>query len=59
MNPEVLVRGHLAAGWLVALAPEGAETPLAFQWNRLLGAALLPLRRAMLAAACGVPAPPA
>lgn len=54
LNPEPLVADHLAAGRLVTLSPEPLDTPLSFQWNRLLGAALAPLRAAIRQAAARV-----
>lgn len=52
MNPEVLVREHLAAGRLLALIP-GAPFDVALTWqvSRLTAGALLPLTRAIRAAA--------
>lgn len=48
MNPELLVRPHIAAGNLVPLIPGAAyDTPLYWQSSRLLGEALAPLTRAV------------
>lgn len=55
MNPEPLVRDHLAAGRLVALAPERVlEVALHWQWLRRAGAGLAPLTRRIRAAAAAV-----
>lgn len=52
MNPEILVRRALADGRLVALASDRPlDTPLYWQWNRMIGAALAPLTQAVRAAA--------
>ena len=52
MNPEALVTGHIAAGRLVDLDP-GLPLDVALHWQfaRLTAAALVPLTRAMRAAA--------
>jgi LysR family transcriptional regulator (chromosome initiation inhibitor) len=47
MNPEVLVRDHIAQGRLVALSPRPLDTPLSFQWTRRLAGPLSPLRAAV------------
>jgi LysR family transcriptional regulator (chromosome initiation inhibitor) len=48
MNPAALVDGHLAAGRLVALAPEmPLDTPLVWQANRIGRATLAPLTAAV------------
>lgn len=57
--PEPLVAGHLVAGRLVRLTPEPLDTALSFQWNRLLGEALAPLRAAIGQAAARVLVAPA
>ncbi|MFV0359629.1 LysR family transcriptional regulator ArgP [Tropicimonas sp.] len=52
MNPEVLVRAHLATGRLVALDPAlPLDTPLYWQSSRATRAALTPLTRAVREAA--------
>lgn len=51
MNPEVLVREHLASGALVALGPAPVDVPLHWQSQRRLKAQLAPLGRAIRAAA--------
>ena len=52
MNPECLVRDHIAAGRLVALVPDRPlDVPLAWQWSRLIGDALAPVTAAVRAAA--------
>jgi LysR family transcriptional regulator (chromosome initiation inhibitor) len=52
MNPEPLVRDHLAAGRLVALVPEvPLDTPLVWQASRIGRAALAPLTAAVRRAA--------
>ncbi|WP_126976114.1 ArgP/LysG family DNA-binding transcriptional regulator [Frigidibacter oleivorans] len=52
MNPESLVRPHLAAGRLVELQPgRPLDTPLYWQWARLAAPALAPLTAAIRAAA--------
>lgn len=52
MNPEPLVRDHIAAGRLVPLLEDRLfETPLYWQSSRLLGDALSPLTRALRRAA--------
>lgn len=48
MNPEPLVRRHLAAGTLVALAPHAPlDTPLFWQVSRIMAPALAPLSAAI------------
>lgn len=47
MNPEPLVAEDIAAGRLVAIAPETMETPLYWQVSRLSAPALAPLTRAI------------
>lgn len=48
MNPEILVREHIASGQLVPLLPDATyDTPLFWQCSRLLGEALAPLTRAL------------
>jgi LysR family transcriptional regulator (chromosome initiation inhibitor) len=54
MNPEVLVRDHIAQGRLVALSPRPLDTPLSFQWTRRLAGPLSPLRAAVRQAAARV-----
>ncbi len=55
MNPDQLTAPHLASGALVELAPGTAlDVPLYWQFNRLTGAALAPLTRALKAAAKGL-----
>ena len=52
MNPEPLVRHHLEAGRLVAVAPDAAlDTPLYWQVSRIMAQALSPLTVAIKAAA--------
>lgn len=52
MNPEPLVRSHLASGALVPLIPDTTyDTPLFWQSSRLLAPALTPLTKAVRAAA--------
>jgi LysR family transcriptional regulator (chromosome initiation inhibitor) len=52
MNPEPLVRGHIAAGYLVALAPEyPLDTPLYWQVSRIVAQAIAPVTQAIRAAA--------
>lgn len=52
MNPEPLVRSHLASGALVPLIPDTTyDTPLFWQSSRLLAPALAPLTKAVRAAA--------
>ena len=51
MNPEALVRGHLASGALVALGPAPIDVPLHWQSQCRLKAQLDPLGRAIKAAA--------
>ncbi|SHK06134.1 LysR family transcriptional regulator, chromosome initiation inhibitor [Shimia gijangensis] len=52
MNPELLVRSHIASGALVPLLPHaGFDTPLFWQSARLLGDALEPLTRSVQRAA--------
>lgn len=52
MNPEPLVRQHLAAGRLVVLGPDASlEVPLCWQFSRVTKAALAPLTAAVRAAA--------
>ena len=52
MNPEILVRDHLAEGRLVALDPHRTlDTPLFWQSARAARTALAPLRRAIQASA--------
>ena len=51
MNPEPLVRDHIAAGRLVPLLPDAArDVALFWQTSRLLAPALAPLTRAVRAA---------
>jgi LysR family transcriptional regulator (chromosome initiation inhibitor) len=55
MNPEVLVRGHIAAGRLCEMIPGRAlDVPLYWQYTRQASGILQPLTRAMrrAAAAC-------
>lgn len=55
MNPEPLVRGHLATGQLVTLCPgQPLDVALYWQASRLAGDALAPLTRSVRAAAAGV-----
>jgi LysR family transcriptional regulator, chromosome initiation inhibitor len=54
MNPEPLVRDHLAAGRLVALTPDPLDTPLYWQAARLTARALAPLTAAIRRAAADV-----
>ncbi len=54
MNPEPLVREHLAAGRLVRLGSAPLDTPLAWQWQRALGSALAALTAAVRRAAAAV-----
>jgi LysR family transcriptional regulator (chromosome initiation inhibitor) len=54
MNPEPLVRDHIAQGRLVALSPRPLDTPLSFQWTRRLAGPLAPLRAAIRQAAARV-----
>ena len=50
MNPEALVRPHLATGALVELAPGSAlDVPLHWQFTRLAAPALAPLTRSIRA----------
>ena len=52
MTPEPLVRGHIAAGRLVDLCPgKGLDVPLVWQVSRLVAPSLVPLTRAIRAAA--------
>jgi LysR family transcriptional regulator (chromosome initiation inhibitor) len=52
MNPEALVRDHLAAGRLVDLRPgAGLDVPLTWQVSRLVADALRPLTASIRAAA--------
>jgi LysR family transcriptional regulator, chromosome initiation inhibitor len=52
MNPEPLVRGHLARGRLVEILPgRPLDVPLYWQWSKAIQAALTPLTRAVTAAA--------
>jgi len=54
MNPEYLVKEHIAAGRLVELMPERAmETPLSWQVNRLTSRAIAPITAAVRRAALG------
>lgn len=58
MNPEALVRGHIAAGRLVDLSPEGPlDVALYWQFARLTAPATAPLTRAIRAAAARVLVP--
>lgn len=55
MNPEPLVRDHIAAGRLVALVPDRPlDVPLAWQVARMTAKSLLPLTKAVKAAAAEV-----
>ncbi|MEZ5912302.1 MAG: LysR family transcriptional regulator ArgP [Paracoccaceae bacterium] len=54
MNPEVLVRDHLASGALVTVAPHVLDVPLYWQVSRLAGEALAPLTRAVRRAAAAM-----
>jgi LysR family transcriptional regulator (chromosome initiation inhibitor) len=54
MNPEPLVRDHLAQGRLVALSDRPVDTPLTWQWSRLMTPALGPLTGAIRKAAARV-----
>jgi LysR family transcriptional regulator (chromosome initiation inhibitor) len=59
MNPEPLVRDHLRAGRLVALAPDAPlDVPLYWQQSRIVGPVLIGLTRAVLQAAVAVLVPP-
>lgn len=51
MNPEPLVRADIAAGRLVALAPQRLETPLHWQVARIAARPLAPLTAAIRRAA--------
>jgi len=52
MNPEPLVRRHIAAGSLVALAPDAPlDTPLYWQVSRIMAPALAPVTKALKLAA--------
>lgn len=52
MNPEPLVRQHIASGRLVALAPDAPlDTPLYWQVSRIMAPALTPLTKALRQAA--------
>lgn len=52
MNPEVLVRGPIRNGRLIALNPERPlDTPLDWQVSRVMATALAPLTRSVRAAA--------
>ena len=52
MNPEQLVRHHIASGALVALAPDlPLDTPLYWQVSRIMAPALAPLSAAIKQAA--------
>lgn len=51
MNPETLVREHIAAGHLVALSEMVLSVPLTWQVSRIMAPALAPLTRAIRAAA--------
>jgi LysR family transcriptional regulator, chromosome initiation inhibitor len=54
MNPEVLVRSHLASGALVELIPDTPlDVPLFWQFTRLAAPALRPLTDAVRKAAAG------
>lgn len=55
MNPDILVRDHLAAGRLVELMPETPlDIPLYWQVNRLAAERLKPLTQAVVDVARGV-----
>ncbi|MCL7464977.1 LysR family transcriptional regulator ArgP [Phaeovulum sp. NW3] len=58
MNPEPLIRDHLAAGRLVALAPAPLDVSLHWQALRRMRGPLAPLTRAIRAAAAQVLLPP-
>ena len=51
LNPEALVRGHLATGRLERLGPAPIDVPLHWQSPRRLARQLAPLDRALVAAA--------
>ena len=51
MNPEVLVREHIAAGRLAALSEMVLSVPLTWQVSRIMAPALAPLTRAIRAVA--------
>ena len=55
MNPDLLVRDHLAAGRLVELIPNSAlDVALHWQFSRLTALAIAPLTRAIAASAAKV-----
>ncbi|MEY8096071.1 ArgP/LysG family DNA-binding transcriptional regulator [Falsihalocynthiibacter sp. S25ZX9] len=59
MNPEVLIRGHLTQGRLVALDPATPlDIPLFWQVNRRVAPALAPLTKAVKLAAAKALLPP-
>ncbi|MCV6823770.1 MULTISPECIES: LysR family transcriptional regulator ArgP [Halocynthiibacter] len=59
MNPEPLIRDHLAKGTLVPLIPETPlDVPLFWQCNRRIAPAIAPLTRAIRDAAKGALQPP-
>lgn len=51
MNPEVLVRGPIRNGRLVALAPQPMDVPLLWQVSRIMAPALAEVTRAIRAGA--------
>lgn len=51
MNPEVLVRGPIRNGRLVALSPEAMDVPLVWQVSRIMAPALAEVTRAVRDAA--------
>lgn len=51
MNPEVLVRGPIRNGRLVALSPEPMDVPLVWQVSRIMAPALGTITKAVKAAA--------
>lgn len=47
LNPEILIRDHLAAGRLIKLSDKPTDVPLLWQWSRLTASALNPLTEAI------------
>lgn len=54
LNPQVLVQEHISNGQLVTLSKRVLDTPLTWQWNRLIAPALKRLTHEVRKAASGV-----
>jgi LysR family transcriptional regulator (chromosome initiation inhibitor) len=54
LNPEPMVRDHLASGRLVRLSKAPLDTPLSWQWNRMLSGPLAALTKGVRQAAAKI-----